>query len=97
MTAWLAAGFSLLAACAPVAGLWVLVRPSSAAWQFSGLTCLLAAAGYIVTRSLRMPGDTGDHGNWLEPLGLTALFTEGIVAILALLVLVSMPRRPTAR
>jgi len=75
----------------------VLVRPSSVAWQFSGLTCLLAAVGYIVTRSVRVPGDMGDRGNWLEPHGLTALFTEGIVPILALLVLVSMPRRPKAR
>jgi hypothetical protein len=88
--AWLTAGFVLLAACAPVAGLWLLARPSSAAWGFSGLVCFLAAAGYILTRSVPVPGDTGDRGNWLEPLGVAALFTEGIVTILAVLVLASM-------
>ena len=91
--AWLTAGFALLAACAPVAGLWLLARPSSAAWGFSGLVCFLAAAGYILTRSVPVPGDTADRGNWLEPLGVAALFTEGIVAILAVLVLASIRAR----
>ena len=50
--AWLTAGFVLLAACAPVAGLWLLARPSSVAWGFSGLVCVLAAGGYILTRSV---------------------------------------------
>jgi hypothetical protein len=96
--AWLTAGFVLLAASAPVAGLWLLARPSSAAWGFSGLVCLLAAAGYILTRSVPVPGDTADRGNWLEPLGVAALFTEVIVTILAVLVLASMatPRRRVA-
>jgi hypothetical protein len=88
--AWLTAGFILLAASAPLAGLWLLARPSSAAWGFSGLVCFFAAAGYILTRSVPVPGDTGDRGNWLEPLGVAALFTEVIVAILAVLVLASM-------
>ena len=35
-----------------------------------------------------MPGDPADVGNWLEPLGLAALITEGIVVILAGLALV---------
>jgi hypothetical protein len=91
--AWLTAGFVLLAASAPVAGLWLLARPSSVAWQVSGLVCLLAAGGYILTRSVPVPGDTGDRGNWLEPLGVAALFTEGIVAILAVLVLASIRAR----
>lgn len=88
--AWLTVGFVLLAACAPVAGLWLLARPSSVAWGFSGLVCILAAGGYILTRSVPVPGDTGDDGNWLEPLGVAALFIEGIVIILTVLVLTSM-------
>jgi hypothetical protein len=97
--AWLTAGFAALAACAPAAGLWLLARPSSAAWGFSGMVCFLAAAGYILTRSVAVPGDPGDRGNWLEPLGVAALFTEGIVTILAVLVIASIAtpgRRGTA-
>jgi hypothetical protein len=92
--AWLTAGFVMLAASAPVAGLWLLTRPSSVAWQFGGLVCLLAAGGYILTRSVPVPGDTGDRGNWLgDPLGPASLFIEGIVAILAVLVLASIRAR----
>ncbi|HEX8007852.1 MAG TPA: hypothetical protein VF482_15655 [Trebonia sp.] len=89
-SAWLTAGFCLLAVCAPAAGLWLLARPSSVAWQFSGVICFLAAGGYILTRSVPVPGDRSDVGNWLEPLGVAALFIEGIVAILAALVLASI-------
>ena len=92
--AWLTAGFVLLAASAPVVGLWLLARPSSVAWQIGVLVCLGAAGGYILTRSVPVPGDTGDRGNWLgDPLGLTSLFVEGIVIILAVLVLASIRSR----
>ena len=67
---------------------------SSVAWQISVLVCLAAAGGYILTRSVPVPGDTGDRGNWLgDPLGLTSLFVEGIVVILAVLVLASIRSR----
>ena len=95
--AWLTAGFAALAACAPVAGLWLLARPSSVAWGFSGLVCFLAAAGYILTRSVAVPGDPGDRGNWLEPLGVVALFTEGIVTTLAALVIASIATKGRRR
>jgi len=84
---WLTVGFCLLAPAGTAAGLWLLARPSALAWGFSGLVCLSAAAGYILTRSVPVPGDTGDDGNWLEPLGVVALMTEIIVVILAALVL----------
>ncbi len=34
-----------------------------------------------------MPGDPGDVGNWLVPLGVIALIIEGVVVVLAALVL----------
>ena len=40
---------------------------------------LLSAAvllGFIVNRTVGMPGATGDIGNWFEPLGLLSLFVE---------------------
>lgn len=60
---WLTVGFVLLGLIAPIAGLWLLARPSPAAWQFSALVCLAAFGGYILTRSVPVPGDTGDVGN----------------------------------
>jgi hypothetical protein len=85
---WLTGGFCLLAVVAPMVGLWLVLRPTVLAWQFGGLLCLLTAAGYCLTRSVGMPGDPADVGNWLEPLGVAALIIEGIVVILAGLALV---------
>ena len=80
--AWLTIGFALLAGVAPLAGIWLLIQPAAASWAFAGLVCLSAALGYILTRSIAVPGDLGDRGNWLEPLGLAALIIEWIVVIL---------------
>ena len=66
---WLTIGFCLLAVVAPGAGLWLLLRPSLLAWEFTGVVCALAAAGYVLTRSVPVPGDAGDVGNWLRTIG----------------------------
>ena len=89
---WLTAGFCLLAVVAPIAGLWLVLRPTVLAWQFGGLLCVLTAAGYGLTRSVGMPGDPADVGNWLEPLGVASLITETIVVILAGLALAGQTR-----
>ncbi len=93
--AWLTAGFCLLAVAAPACGLWLLARPGPLPWLFGGLMCLFTALGYVLTRSIPVPGDPGDVGNWLEPLGVTALIIEVIVVILAGLALAG--RRPGDR
>jgi hypothetical protein len=89
---WLTIGFCLLAVVAPAAGLWLLIRPSLLAWEFAGLVCGLAAAGYVLTRSVPVPGDTGDVGNWLEPLGVASLITEAVVVMLAAIILAGIYR-----
>jgi hypothetical protein len=42
----------------------------------------------------RRTGDAGDVGNWLQPLGVVALITQGIVIILAAIVLLTIYRPP---
>jgi hypothetical protein len=91
--AWLTAGFATLTITAPAGGLWLLARPAPLAWTCGGLICLAAAAGYILTRSVPVPGDASDVGNWLEPLGLASLISESIIAILAAMTLASRSSR----
>ena len=91
-TVWLTIGFCLLAVVAPGAGLWLLLRPSLLAWEFAGACCALAAAGYVLTRSVPVPGDAADVGNWLEPLGVASLTIEAVVVILALIILTGIYR-----
>jgi hypothetical protein len=95
-TVWLTVAFSVLAGIAPVAGLCLLVRPSRASWIAGGVICLATAIGYVLTRSVGLPGDTGDIGNWLEPLGITSLIIEGIIVVIAVLALMdsNLDQRP---
>jgi hypothetical protein len=93
--AWLTAGFAALTIAGPVCGMWLLVRPGRLPWLAAGLICGSAALGYVLTRSVGVPGDPGDVGNWLEPLGVTALIIEGIVVVLAVLVLLDELRGKT--
>ena len=89
---WLTVGFCLLAAGAPMVSLWLLIEPALPSWALTGLVGLCAAAGYVLTRSLAMPGDADDRGNWLEPLGLASLIIELVIVILAVLALASRRR-----
>jgi hypothetical protein len=51
-------------------------------WQLSAIVALGPIAGYLLTRSISVPFDHHDVGNWLEPAVLVALFIE--VSVLAL-------------
>ena len=41
-------------------------------------------AGFVVNRTVGMPGAMGDIGNWLEPIGFLSLFVEAFVVWQAL-------------
>src|SRR3954452_18814722 len=65
----------LMAACLATAA--TLVRGHfREAWAAAILLPASAIAGYVLTRTVGLPHATGDVGNWSEPLGLAALFTE---------------------
>ncbi len=53
-------------------------------WTASAGLALAVMVGFVINRTVGMPGATEDIGNWLEPLGLASLFVEGAVTLLAL-------------
>jgi hypothetical protein len=60
------------------------------------LTTAVAAApflGYIVSRSVGLPGAADDIGNWTQPLGLATLFVEFLVMGISLRALVPVRRQ----
>jgi hypothetical protein len=69
------------------------------AWVAAVVLPALAIVAYVLTRTSGLPQDTGDVGNWADPLGLAALFTESAViaiagyALSALEPVRAMPRR----
>jgi len=49
-------------------------------WRFAVPAALAASAvtAYVLTRTVGLPFDHGDVGNWNDPLGIAALFVEGV-------------------
>jgi hypothetical protein len=72
---------AVIVSAVPVA-LTLLHWASPIAW---GAAVMLAGGpllGYLLSRSIGLPGDAPDVGNWLCTLGITALFTETLLIAL---------------
>ncbi len=57
----------------------ILVRGSRLDFAAAGTLAASVIAGFVINRTLGMPGARDDIGNWLEPLGLFSLFIEAFV------------------
>ena len=62
---------------------WLVRASDSRAWAAATLLPLGAIAGFVLSRTVGLPGSTDDIGNWWEPLGLASLFVEGAVVAIA--------------
>jgi hypothetical protein len=72
----------LIAGCLLTAA--ALVRSSDPrGWIAALLFPVGAMLGYVISRTVGIPGGADDIGNWTEPLGLASLFVEGALATLA--------------
>jgi hypothetical protein len=61
---------------------------------------LLGAApllGYLASRTIGLPGDADDVGNWGDWVGMVSLFLEAGLIVLSVSVLLALRARPTAR
>jgi hypothetical protein len=87
----------LIVACLGAAG--ALVRwHVREAWLVAIALPAAAIVGYVLTRTTGLPQAKDDIGNWTEPLGLAALFTEGVVIAIAGYALTALePVRAQAR
>jgi hypothetical protein len=54
-------------------------RPSRRLLLVAGALAAAAFLAYVVSRTVGLPAARDDIGNWTEPLGLAALFLEGLV------------------
>lgn len=54
----------------------LLTRKKAFDYLATALVSAAVLAGFIINRTIGMPGATGDIGNWLEPLGFLSLFVE---------------------
>ena len=58
-------------------------RNSRLGWMIAGGVALATLIGFSLTRTVGLPQSKDDIGNWLEPMGLAALFIEACVVMLA--------------
>jgi len=77
---WLFIALTII--CVALAVLIVVVDHPSV-WVIAGLTCLAAAVAFLASRTIGLPQIGDDVGNWTEPLGLPALASEVLMALLA--------------
>jgi hypothetical protein len=54
----------------------LVVKVSKRDYLASSFLSISVIIGYVVNRTVGMPGAKDDIGNWLEPLGLLSLFVE---------------------
>jgi hypothetical protein len=64
--------------------LLLLQWSSRLAWVGPALLAAGPLVGYLLTRSVGLPGDSADIGNWLDSLGLASMFVESAVLSLSL-------------
>lgn len=88
----LGVGFVLLAGACVVLAIALTVRDTVVVW--AGVVGLdaLAVSAYVVTRTVALPGLSGDVGNWLEPLSFPALTAELVALAVACSVLARQVR-----
>ena len=86
---WLGWAYRALEVGATVVAVLVLI--DALAPRLTALAILGVGAGpfigYVLTRTTGVPQDTGDVGNWGDPLGIMSLIVEGTLVIVALLLL----------
>jgi hypothetical protein len=75
----------------------ILTRTSDdRVWAAAGGLAGLILLGYVISRSIGLPGFTDDKGDWSETLGLASMVVEGLAVVLAGAVLASRHARPFA-
>lgn len=87
--AYLLAAYVTVEILAPLVAL-TLLRPTSGGWLLV-LGCAAGPlTGYLLTRTIGLPGDTSDIGNWGEPLGVASVMVESTLLLIALVELLRL-------
>jgi len=88
---WLKYGYYLVEIGALISALLV-IRGKAIAWVLGLAVSIGPFTGYITSRTVGVPGDPGDVGNWGYLLGTVSLLVEGLFAILAVTCLTRLRR-----
>jgi hypothetical protein len=87
---WIAVGYYLIEITSAVAAL-LLARQHPLGWLLALGVSAGPAVAYLLSRSVGLPGDPGDVGNWGYTLGTVSLVVEGTLFLLCVYVLTRQP------
>lgn len=74
---------ALVAVAVPMIGVLLHSR-SPLVWAATAALAAGPLVGYLLSRSVGLPGDTEEIGNWINPLGMASLFVEAALIGLSL-------------
>jgi hypothetical protein len=95
---WLGWGFRLIEVGGVLTALAVVLgRPAWLGWAAGVLLGSGPFIGYILTRSVGLPGDHADIGNWGYWVGTVSLIIEAALVVLSLSMLLALRQRPEPR
>lgn len=94
---YIGVGYWLLEAAGLVAAIALLVgagRHTVKVWALALGVAVGPIVGFVLSRGPGLPSYTDDKGNWTEPIGVVSLVVEGLLLVLAG-VLLARSRRTT--
>ena len=74
---------ALIAGCL-LGAVLLLCAHTRLGWAAAMVLSISPFIGYVLSRTMGLPGAMGDIGNWTEPLGLASLYVEACVFALGL-------------
>ena len=77
------AGYFVLIAAALATSTLLMTVPGPRIWMLADLIGTGAITAYVLSRTIGLPTDTADIGNWNCALGIAALSTEALIVLLA--------------
>jgi hypothetical protein len=93
---WIGWGYRLIEVGGVLTALAVLLaRPARLGWAAGVLLGAGPFIGYIASRSVGVPGDHGDIGNWGYWVGTVSLFAEAALIVLSVSMLLALRDRDT--
>src|SRR6516162_4232744 len=81
---WLKLGYYMIEISSVVAA-GLILRSKAVGWILGLATTLGAFTGYLLSRSVGVPGDPGDVDNWGYTLGTVSLIVEATFIVIAVL------------
>ncbi|HYZ61458.1 MAG TPA: hypothetical protein VE650_03315 [Acetobacteraceae bacterium] len=91
---WIGWGYRLIEVGGVLTALAVVLgRPAWLGWAAGALLGIGPFIGYILTRSVGLPGDHGDVGNWGYWVGTVSLIIEVALVVLSLSMLLALRQR----